>query len=142
MPPGAWKRGPAGASVSPETTPSPHKAKNSVPIVCIWRKHSWLITVCSQPGQGGDADTQYRDLRAQLLQAEAAHFSKSNDSTEKPAISAESTATSKRQLEAGSEKDTEGDEDVEAKRRRVLEETRSIDADSETSSNSSSDEDR
>ncbi|KAL8717305.1 MAG: hypothetical protein Q9225_005437 [Loekoesia sp. 1 TL-2023] len=96
---------------------------------------------CSQPGQGGDADTQPRDLRAQLLEAEAAHFSKTNGGIAKPVQSAEPTTSSKRQLEAGHRQGVEGEEDIEAKRRRVLEETRHIDADSDDSSDASSDED-
>ncbi|KAL8829277.1 MAG: hypothetical protein Q9170_006239 [Blastenia crenularia] len=95
-----------------------------------------------QPGQGGDADTQPKDLRAQLLDAEAAHFSKINGTATKPPPSADSVQSSKRQLEAGPGQDGEVEEDIEAKRRRVLEETRHIDADSDGSSNASSDEDR
>lgn len=79
-----------------------------------------------------------RDLRAQLLEAEAAHFSKTNPAAAK---SAEPTTSSKRQLE-----DTpgqSGEEDLEAKRRRILEETRDVDADSDGSkSDDSSEEDR
>lgn len=51
-------------------------------------------------------------------------------------------ASTKRQLEASPEQDDETDEDIEAKRRRVLEETRDIDADSEGSKSESSDEER
>ncbi|KAL8646802.1 MAG: hypothetical protein Q9210_005919 [Variospora velana] len=90
------------------------------------------------PGQGGDADAQPRDLRAQLLEAEAAHFSK----TDKVAPNAEPTTSSgKRQLEAGPPRDGNGEEDIEAKRRRVLEESRDVDADSDHSNSSSSEED-
>ncbi|KAI4143054.1 MAG: hypothetical protein LQ341_003027, partial [Variospora aurantia] len=92
----------------------------------------------SKPGQGGDADAQPRDLRAQLLEAEAAHFSK----TDKIAPNAEpTTSSSKRQLEAGPPQDGNGEEDIEAKRRRVLEESRDVDADSDHSSSSSSEGD-
>merc|ERR1711939_913583 len=35
-----------------------------------------------QPGQGGAADPEKRDLRAELLAAEAAHFAKKGKSTE------------------------------------------------------------
>ncbi|KAI1281323.1 Pre-mRNA-splicing factor Cwf15/Cwc15 [Xylaria sp. FL0933] len=97
-----------------------------------------------QPGQGGDADG-VRDLRAELLAAEAAHFAKKNgdvlpdvNETETSAI----TNNSKRPLEIASQAD--GEEDPEAKRRRILEETRDIDADSEDDSDDSegdSDED-
>lgn len=48
-------------------------------------------------------------------------------------------SASKRQLERGSEDDTE--EDINAKRRRILEETRDIDADSEPGSDEDSSED-
>ncbi|KAI4112423.1 MAG: hypothetical protein LQ345_006426 [Seirophora villosa] len=94
-----------------------------------------------KPGQGGDADTLPRDLRAQLLEAEAAHFSKTNTASDKPAANAEPTTSSKRQLEAGPAQDDTGEEDIEAKRRRVLEESRDVDADSVHSSSSSSEED-
>ncbi|KAL8872981.1 MAG: hypothetical protein Q9174_001484 [Haloplaca sp. 1 TL-2023] len=89
-----------------------------------------------KPGQGGDADHQTRDLRVQLLEAEAAHFSKGDGTASKPA-----TTTSKRQLEDGPGVDSDGEEDIQAKRLRVLKETRHIDADSEGSSSSSSEED-
>lgn len=57
------------------------------------------------------------------------------------AKTAESTTSSKRQLESGSGQN--GEEDLEAKRRRVLEETRDVDADSDASkSDDSSEEDR
>jgi len=95
-----------------------------------------------QPGQGGDAEPVKRDLRAELLQAEAAHFAKVKGG---PATSEEDTsapaATPKRQLEAGPGVDGEEDEDPETKRRRILEETRDIDADSASEESESSDED-
>jgi len=81
-----------------------------------------------QPGQGGDAETEPRDLRAELLAAEAAHFAKTKGLAESTATS--STPTSKRLLETTPEDEPE-DEDPDAKRRRVLEETREIDADSD-----------
>ena len=76
-----------------------------------------------------------RDLRAELLKAEAAHFAKTKgtsgalpDAPDRP----------KRLLEDG---DAEEEEDMAAKRRRVLEETRDLDADSDgEASGSSSDE--
>ncbi|CAG8105697.1 unnamed protein product [Penicillium nalgiovense] len=98
-----------------------------------------------QPGQGGEADAQLspRDLRAELLQAEASHFAKKNGvPVEQPAIGESSVP--KRQLEAAPEGGIDGDikeEDPEAKRRRILEETRDIDADSDGSEEDSSDED-
>lgn len=95
-----------------------------------------------QPGQGGEADDEVRDLRAELLKAEAAHFAKKNGvSVDEPIVS-ESTAP-KRQLEAapsgGADENAET-EDPEAKRRRILEETRDLDADSEGSEDDSSEE--
>ncbi len=79
-----------------------------------------------------------RDLRAQLLEAEAAHFSKTNPAAAK---TVESTISSKRQLEDGPGHNGE-EEDLEAKRRRILEETRDVDADSDASKSDSSDEER
>ena len=82
-----------------------------------------------QPGQGGDAETEPRDLRAELLAAEAAHFAKTKGITE-PAATSSSTAP-KRLLENTTAEDESEVEDADAKRRRVLEETREIDADSD-----------
>ncbi|RDL38153.1 uncharacterized protein BP5553_05586 [Venustampulla echinocandica] len=91
-----------------------------------------------QAGQGGDADHQVRDLRAELLQAEAAHFAKTKGGPTLVADAPEPlTTTAKRQLEAGGGED----EDPEAKRRRILEETRDIDADSEDDDEDDSSED-
>ncbi|KAJ5942985.1 hypothetical protein N7516_003153 [Penicillium verrucosum] len=86
-----------------------------------------------QPGQGGvaDADPSPRDLRAELLQAEAAHFAKKNGSP---------NDNSRLRPQGGGDGDIE-EEDPEAKRRRILEETRDIDADSDASEEDSSDED-
>ncbi|KIW62955.1 pre-mRNA-splicing factor cwc15 [Phialophora macrospora] len=79
-----------------------------------------------QPGQGGAADSEKRDLRAELLAAEAAHFAKTKGTTAEPLP--DSPNPPKRPLEHASD-DIE-DQDSEAKRRRILEETRDIDADS------------
>ncbi|TAQ90887.1 hypothetical protein B7494_g759 [Chlorociboria aeruginascens] len=93
-----------------------------------------------KPGQGGDADKQVRDLRAELLQAEAAHFAKIKGGPTTAAVEPEvSTNTTKRRLENGQENDFE--ENPEAKRRRILEETRDIDADSDNDDGDSSSED-
>ncbi|KAI1777796.1 Pre-mRNA-splicing factor Cwf15/Cwc15 [Hypoxylon cercidicola] len=89
-----------------------------------------------QPGQGGDAD-EPRDLRAELLAAEAAHFAKQNGGALPDTDSNEPTPTTnsaaKRPLEITSRADggAEDEEDPDAKRRRILEESRDIDADSE-----------
>jgi protein CWC15 len=82
-----------------------------------------------------------RDLRAELLQAEAAHFAKAKGGPA-PAVGDAPAPinTAKRLLEDGSAED---EEDPEAKRRRILEETRDIDADSDDAGESdSSDDDR
>ncbi|CCU76506.1 Cwf15/Cwc15 cell cycle control [Blumeria hordei DH14] len=79
-----------------------------------------------QPGQGGDADLKTRDLRHELLQAEAAHLSKIHGKTLPPS-EGHKTDDSKLLLEQGG---TGEDVEFEAKRRRILEETRQIDADS------------
>ncbi|MCJ1316739.1 complexed with cef1p [Xylographa vitiligo] len=102
--------------------------------------HTQLKT--RQPGQGGSADPPVRDMRAQLLEAEAAHYSKVKDSattngTAPPSIT---PPTTKRQIEAGSEETGDEDDDPEAKRRRILEETRDIDADSDGSGSGSSED--
>ncbi|KAI4134630.1 MAG: hypothetical protein LQ347_001355 [Umbilicaria vellea] len=103
--------------------------------------HTQLKT--RQPGQGGNADPEVRDLRAQLLQAEAAHYSKIKGlATETDTHAREASTPVKRGLEAGTGEDGIEDEDPEAKRRRILEETRDIDADSDGPESDSSDEDR
>lgn len=94
-----------------------------------------------KPGQGGSADNQPRDLRAELLRAEAIHFAKINgepiplDDTVDTPVS--TTNTAKRQLKNGGEEE----EDLDAKRRRILEESRDEDAESESEDDSSDDED-
>jgi protein CWC15 len=96
-----------------------------------------------QPGQGGDADTEVRDLRTQLLKAEAAHFAKVKGTTEdQPSPSAAAATTPKRQLEGVSNTGDSEEGDLLAKRRRILEETRDIDADSDGTDSDSSEEDR
>ncbi|KUI65209.1 Pre-mRNA-splicing factor cwc15 [Cytospora mali] len=98
-------------------------------------------------GQGGSADQETRDLRAELLAAEAAHYAKlnggkapspSNDDDDDHSAAPKGA---KRALEAGSNADGDDDEDTEAKRRRILEETRDIDADDSDSSDSDKDDD-
>lgn len=95
-----------------------------------------------QSGQGNESEAASRDLRAELLQAEAAHFAKKQGlPVDEPPTE---TTAPKRQLENGSADASEGDveEDPDAKRRRVLEATRDIDADSDGSEEESSDEER
>lgn len=99
-----------------------------------------LTNLPSQLGQGSEGEVKQRDLRAELLQAEAAHFARKNGvPVEQPTV--ENTAP-KRQLEGApaEDGDAEAEEDPEAKRRRILEETREIDADSEGSEDDSSEE--
>jgi protein CWC15 len=91
-----------------------------------------------KPGQGGDADSEVRDLRTELLAAEAAHYAKTKGTTDP---GAESRAPKRALKDVPSESDGPEDEDPEAKRRRILEETRDIDADSDGADSDSSDED-
>lgn len=97
----------------------------------------WSLTFDRQPGQGGGEDSAHRDLRAELLAAEAAHFAK------KDGVSTLGTTPRpiKRELEAPEADETLAEEDFETKRRRILEESRDIDADSEGEGSDSSDED-
>lgn len=74
------------------------------------------------------------------MKAEAAHFAKKNGVSVEEPTTAEPTAP-KRQLEsAPTDAHGEAEEDPEAKRRRILEETRDIDADSDGSEEDSSEE--
>lgn len=95
-----------------------------------------------QPGQGGVADPEQRDLRAELLKAEAAHFAKKKGIPAPNDDDDDAPTTAKRQLEAAPADDgAEGDETPEVKRRRlILEEARDLDADSDGSSSESSEE--
>lgn len=104
------------------------------------RQLPYLTHLYRQPGQGTESETEVRDLRAELLKAEAAHFAKTKGITTEDNI-AESALAAKHQLEAAGGGDAE-EEDPEAKRRRILEETREIDADSEGSVSDSSEEER
>ncbi|KAM4055253.1 cwf15/Cwc15 cell cycle control protein [Hirsutella rhossiliensis] len=97
-----------------------------------------------KPGQGGDAgDQPERDLAAELLAAEAAHFAKKNggsgalldaavgndDGRDSDGdVAGMAPHGSKRPLPEG----RDGDGDPEAKRRRILEESRELDADDES----------
>lgn len=110
-----------------------------------------------QPNQGTADEQARRDMRAELLRAEAKHYAKKEgreivdddvDAVATPQLrlgegggdaeTAETDATTaKRKLDAIS---GEEEEDYEAKKRRVLEETRDIDADSDNASSSSDSE--
>ena len=95
------------------------------------------MTTYRKPGQGGDIDGP-RDLRAELLAAEAAHFAKTKGVTDdSPALESN---VPKRQIAAHPEDGGPEDEDPDAKRRRILEETRDLDADSDGGGSESSDE--
>lgn len=87
-------------------------------------------------GQGGDADeAPTRDLAAELLAAESAHFTKKNgapithddDDDDEDDVSI-SGGAAKRALPSTDA----DDQDLEAKRRRILAETRDIDADDDS----------
>lgn len=90
-------------------------------------------------GQGGAADADGAvDLRAELLAAEAAHASKSSRATASiaaPSSSRRSPAPDSDDQDAASrskrplEITADGEENPEAKRRRILAETRQLDAD-------------
>ncbi|OAA67994.1 Cwf15/Cwc15 cell cycle control protein [Niveomyces insectorum RCEF 264] len=101
-----------------------------------------------KPGQGGDADNDVRDLRSELLAAEAAHFAKVRggpapaleDASASDAAATDALPVAKRRLLAGGSADADADtDDPEAKRRRILEETRDIDADDSDSDNGKED---
>ncbi|KAI9780463.1 MAG: complexed with cef1p [Geoglossum umbratile] len=94
-----------------------------------------------QPGQGGDADHEVRDLRAELLRAEAAHFAKTKGTIAADGGESKESGTAKRQLQSGFGDTVGKEEDPDAKRRRILEETRDIDADSDGAEESSSEDD-
>ena len=92
-----------------------------------------------QPGQGGSAEAEVRDLRAELLAAEAAHFAKTKGNPATEHTSPGSPRSAKRELEAPTGED--GEEDQDAKRRRILEETRDLDADSDHEEDDESEDD-
>jgi protein CWC15 len=90
-----------------------------------------------QAGQGGAADNDPRDFRAELLAAEATHFAKAGEKRFQRAP--DEPVPPKRALEDAQPDDE--DENSEAKRRRILEDTRDLDEDSVQSDTDSSDED-
>ena len=95
-----------------------------------------------QPGQGGDADYVKRDLRAELLEAEARHLAKKNGTYIEPEAATEPGNAPKRQIDAVSAAE-EGDEDEAGQKRRrieMLEKFREIDADDSSSESESSDD--
>ncbi|KAL9087616.1 MAG: hypothetical protein Q9165_006540 [Trypethelium subeluteriae] len=105
-----------------------------------------------QSGQGNEAENSQRDLRAELLEAEAAHFAKKGKSATGGISSAGAIKGAKNQLAIENGTTREGKrniddeiddsgEDPEAKRRRlILEEAADIDRDSDISSDEEDDE--
>ncbi|KAH9823647.1 Pre-mRNA-splicing factor cwc15 [Teratosphaeria destructans] len=108
-----------------------------------------------QQNQGTPAEQAKRDLRAELLKNEARHYAKKegreiadeDDEVEPEGeqLQIEGGAISpgsglKRKADGAPGADGEAEEDYEAKKRRVLEETRDIDADDSDASSSSSEE--
>jgi protein CWC15 len=92
-----------------------------------------------QPGQGGVDETEVRDLRAELLKAEAAHFAKKKGLSNEE-LDESTSAAPKRAIEDTDTKDDEV-ETPEAKRRRlILEEAAELDADSSGSEKDSESE--
>lgn len=100
-----------------------------------------VLTLHRKEGQGGDAENEVRDLRAELLRAEAAHFAKKSGKTIENDDEETQSAAPKRTIEEAKADADEDSEDSEVKRRRlILEEARDLDADSDGSSEESSDE--
>ncbi|GAB0133312.1 complexed with cef1p [Epichloe bromicola] len=97
-----------------------------------------------QAGQGGDADDEpSRDLAAELLAAETAHFAKTKG---QPLPLEEDAADTDSASAVGDKRrPSSSQEDYNSKRRRILEETRALDADdsdgSENDGSSDSDDD-
>ncbi|KAF4982390.1 hypothetical protein FZEAL_1979 [Fusarium zealandicum] len=95
-----------------------------------------------QTGQGGDADdAPGRDLAAELLAAESVHFSKKNGG---PALLEDADEDDEVGLSGGAKRSlpsTSGeDEDLDTKRRRILAETRDIDADDDSEEDDNDDD--
>ncbi|KAF2678209.1 Cwf15/Cwc15 cell cycle control protein [Lentithecium fluviatile CBS 122367] len=95
-----------------------------------------------KPGQGGDADAVKRDLRAELLEAEARHYAKKNGTHVEEDSAADPSAASKRPIDAVSATEDGEEDEAGQKRRRIemLEKYREIDADDSSESSESSDE--
>ena len=93
-----------------------------------------------QAGQGGDADGYQRDLRAELLEAEARHFAKKNGTYVEPEAATDSAP--KRQIEDVAMEEGGEEDEAAAKKRRieVLEKYRDVDAEESSEEEASSDE--
>lgn len=96
-----------------------------------------------QAGQGGDAETVKRDLRAELLEAEARHFAKKNGTYVEEDAAADTNSALKRPLDAIEAGEGEDEDEADQKRRRIemLEQYRDVDADDSDESSESSDDD-
>ncbi|KAF9737544.1 complexed with cef1p [Paraphaeosphaeria minitans] len=98
-----------------------------------------------QPGQGGEAEATKRDLRAELLEAEARHFAKKkgNGTYVEDDGAADPSSASKRPIEAIEAGEEEDGDEADQKRRRIemLEKYRDVDADDSDASSESSDDD-
>lgn len=108
-----------------------------------------------QATQGTAAEHAQRDLGAELLRAERRHFAKkagrelspeeAEEEVRKPLLAigeGDAARGVKRGLDVeGQEGEGEGEENYETKRRRVLEETRAIDADSSSGGSENDDDD-
>jgi protein CWC15 len=103
-----------------------------------------------QATQGTTDEHSARDLRAELLRAERRHFAKKEgrelspeQEEEKVTLAIEGSKGQKRSLEQGAGEEghdgEQDEEDYEVKRKRVLEETRDVDADSDDASEEDSD---
>ncbi|KAK0722811.1 Pre-mRNA-splicing factor Cwf15/Cwc15 [Lasiosphaeria miniovina] len=85
-----------------------------------------------QSGQGGDADREVRDLRAELLAAEATHFAKIKGDLAGAGEDESASASATQPKLLGGAASGDGDtvmEDSESKLVQILEETRDMDAD-------------
>ena len=100
-----------------------------------------MLTRCRQPGQGGIAELQRRDLRTQLLQAEGAHLNRGSlfSAGKRSASELEIRPQDSIKYTSHSEPATEA---LNAKRRRILEETRDDDAEEDASSDAFSEDER
>ncbi|KAF8252129.1 Cwf15/Cwc15 cell cycle control protein [Wilcoxina mikolae CBS 423.85] len=84
-----------------------------------------------QPGQGGDADRQIRDLRAELVTAEAAARAIEESSNHWPPLQSESMTIQFQSSKREMENSVDCSVLEQSKRRKIFEETRDIDADSD-----------
>ncbi|MCJ1314679.1 hypothetical protein MMC25_008361, partial [Agyrium rufum] len=93
-----------------------------------------------QPGQGGNTDSSHHDLRSQLLAAEAAHRQPKSFTASSAVLPADHDAGKRSCEEAAASDELEDEAGRIAKRQRILDATRKLDADSESSASEVSDE--